>query len=108
VFKLIFIRRVGPLASGNCPGTTRQRGQKAVNVQALPAGRQGGYGALFAVMVQIFLSITRVVVQVVPEQVIYHGVGFKLRADARFVKRSEAKLGVRVQRPLQICLEGRS
>jgi len=38
--------------------------QEAVTVQALPAGRQGGYGALFAVMVQILLSITRVAVQV--------------------------------------------
>jgi hypothetical protein len=34
--------------------------QKTVTVQALPAGRQGGYGALFAVRVQIFVSITRV------------------------------------------------
>ena len=37
-------------------GTPRQRGQKAVTVQ-------GGYGALFAVRVQILLSITRVAVQ---------------------------------------------
>jgi len=31
-----------------------------------------------------------------------------LRADARFAHRSGAKVGVRVQEPLQICLEGRS
>ena len=33
-------------ASGQSPGTPRQRGQKVVTVQ-------GGYGALFAVRVQI-------------------------------------------------------
>jgi len=31
-----------------------------------------------------------------------------LHADARFAQRSVAKLGVRVQQPLQICLECRS
>jgi hypothetical protein len=44
-------------STGQGPGTPRQRGRKAVTVQ-------GGYGALFAVMVQILLSITRVAVQV--------------------------------------------
>ena len=44
-------------ATGQGPGTPPRRGQKAVTVQ-------GGYGALFAVMVQILLSITRVAVQV--------------------------------------------
>jgi len=44
-------------ATGQGPGTPRQRGHKAVPVQ-------GGYGALFAVIVQILLSITRVAVQV--------------------------------------------
>ena len=31
-----------------------------------------------------------------------------LRADARFAHRSGAKVGVRVQQPLHICLEGRT
>jgi len=44
-------------ASGNCPDTPRQRGHETVPVQ-------GGYGALFAVRVQVLLSITRVAVQV--------------------------------------------
>jgi len=44
-------------ASGQGPGTPSTRGQKAVTVQE-------GYGALFAVMVQSFVSITRVAVQV--------------------------------------------
>ena len=44
-------------ASGQGPGTRQLAGHKAVTVQ-------GGYGALFAVMVQILLSITRVAVQV--------------------------------------------
>jgi hypothetical protein len=39
-----------------------------------------------------------VAVQTVSKPEICHGAGFKLRADAR----------VRVQEPLQICLEGRS
>jgi hypothetical protein len=50
------IREV-PIAIG-----TRYFSQKAVTVQALPAGRQGGYGALFAVQVQVLLSITSVAV----------------------------------------------
>jgi hypothetical protein len=33
-------------------------------VQALPAGRQVGYGVLFAVMVQILLRIGAVAVQI--------------------------------------------
>jgi hypothetical protein len=44
-------------STGQGPGTPRQRGQKAVTVQ-------GGYGAHFAVMAQILLSITSVAVQV--------------------------------------------
>jgi hypothetical protein len=38
-------------STGQGPGTPRERGQKVVTVQ-------GGYGALFAVHVQILLSIT--------------------------------------------------
>jgi len=44
-------------STGQGPGTPSTRGQKAVTVQ-------GGYGALFAVMLQVLLSITRVAVQV--------------------------------------------
>ena len=36
------------------------------------------------------------------------GTGLLLRADERFARRSGAKLGVRVQLPLHICLECRS
>jgi hypothetical protein len=53
-----------------------------------------GMARVFAVMVQILLSITSVAVQIVSEPKICQGAGFKLRADAR----------IRVQRPLQICL----
>ena len=88
---------------------------------------------VFAVMAQILLSITRVVVQVLSNPRTYHplqnslralaqcraegpdrsaasvrGTGFKLRADARFAHRSGAKVGVRVQELLQICLRCRS
>jgi len=44
-------------ASGQGPGTPRERDQKFVTVQ-------GGYGALFAIWVQFLLSITCVAVQV--------------------------------------------
>jgi hypothetical protein len=47
-------------------------------------------------------------VQFVLEPEIYQDAGLKLRADARFAHRSGAKVGVRVQQPLQICLECRS
>jgi len=63
-------------ASGQSPDTPRQRGQKTVTVQ-------GGYGALFAVQVQILLSITRVAVQVLSEPENYHGTEFLLRALAQ-------------------------
>ncbi len=43
-------------STGQDPGTPRQRGQKVVTVQ-------GGYGALFAVMVQILLSAGAIAVQ---------------------------------------------
>ena len=55
-------------STGQGPGTPRQRGQKAVTVQ-------GGYGALFAIRVQVLLSITRVAVQVRSEPVNYQGIG---------------------------------
>jgi hypothetical protein len=49
-----------------------------------------------------------VAVQFVSEPEICHSAGFKLRADARFAQRSAAKLGVRVHKPLQNCLECRN
>ena len=84
---------------------------------------QGGYGALFAVRVQIFLSITRVAVQVWSEPLILSpftklvaGTGavsrYKLSRSKKAVKVQKTLLWadarVRVQRPLQICLECRS
>jgi hypothetical protein len=53
---------------------------------------------VFAVRVQILLSITRVAVQFVSQLEIYHGAGFQLLADER----------VRVQWTLRICLGCRS
>ena len=72
----------GPAIWGGCVTRRQHRAgswyfsQKAVTVQ-------GGYGALFAVQVQILLSITRVAVQVRTEPVTYHGAEFKLRALAQ-------------------------
>jgi hypothetical protein len=50
---------------------------------------QGGYGALFAIMVQFLLSITSVAVQGLSEPVNYHGTGYLLGALAQ---RSRYKL----------------
>jgi len=60
----------GPAIWGGCV-TRRSIGRKAVPVgqEAIPV--QGGYGALFAVRVQILLSITRVAVQGWTEPRIY-------------------------------------
>jgi hypothetical protein len=55
---------------------------------------QGRYVALFAVRVQILLSITSVALQIVSKPEIYQGAGFKLRAGAR----------VRVQRHYEFVL----
>ena len=110
----------GPAIWGGCVTRRKHRAgswyfsQKAVTVQ-------GGYGALFAVQVQILLSITSVAVQVLMEPRTYPRLqswlgalaqcrgkkligaiklsrynGIKLRADER----------IRMQEPLQICLEG--
>jgi hypothetical protein len=87
----------GPAIWGGCVTRRKHRAeswyfsQKAVTVQ-------GGYGAVFAVRVQVLLSITRVAVQAVSEPENYHGAGFILRASAR----------VRVQEPLRSCLGCRS
>ena len=43
-------------STGHGPDTRQLAGQKAVTVQ-------GGYGALFAVRIQVLLNITRVAVQ---------------------------------------------
>jgi len=51
-------------ASGQGPGTPSIRGQKTVTVQ-------GGYGALFAIRVQVLLIITSVAIQVLSEPRIY-------------------------------------
>jgi hypothetical protein len=65
----------GPAIKGGCVSRRRIRAvsryfsQKAVTVQ-------GGYGALFAVMVQILLSITRVAVQFISEPENSHSEGF--------------------------------
>jgi hypothetical protein len=72
----------GPAIWGGCVtrrsirAESRYFSQKTVTVR-------GGYGALFAVQVQIFASITRVVVQSVSEPEICHGAGFLLRAGER-------------------------
>jgi hypothetical protein len=63
-------------ASGNCPGTPRERSHETVPVE-------GGYGAFFAVRVPILLSITRVAVQVSSEPENCQVTGFLLEALAQ-------------------------
>jgi hypothetical protein len=63
------LKHKGPAIKGGCVTRRKHRAgswyfsHETVTVQALPAGRQGGYGALFAVMVQILLSIMNIAVQ---------------------------------------------
>jgi hypothetical protein len=65
----------GPAIWGGCVTRRKHRAgswyfsQKAVTVQ-------GGYGALFAVMVQILLNAGAIAVQVVSEPEICQGAGF--------------------------------
>jgi len=66
---------------------------------------QGGYGALFAVMVQILLSITSVAVQGLSEPVNYHGTGYLLGAQAQC--RGTICVGTRNLSRCKILIEGR-
>jgi len=66
---------------------------------------QGGYGALFAVRVQVLLSITRVAVQFVSELENYHGTGFLLGALAQC--RGTNCLGARNLSRCRILIGGR-
>ena len=112
-------KRYPTQAPGTYPGTPPRLwrgGHKIVTVQ-------GGYGALFAVRIQILLSITCVAVQVWSEPRVYPRLQnwWRALAQCRGTKLIEAwKLSrcietllwaderVRVHEPLQICLEGRS
>jgi hypothetical protein len=111
----------GPAIKGGCVTRRKHRaGSRYFSQEAVTV--QGGYGALFAVMVQFFqaLRVSRynfdrsrefilgykvgsghlrsVAVQIISKPEIYQGAGFKLCVDER----------VRVQRPLRICLGCRS
>jgi hypothetical protein len=91
------INHNGPAIWGGCVTRRKHRAESGYFSRETVTV-QGGYGALFAIMLQILLSITRVALQAVSEPVICQGAGFKLRADAR----------VPVQRLLPICLGSRS
>jgi len=79
-------------STGQSPGTPRQRGNKTVTVQ-------GGFGACFCHHGTNFIEFWRGRgTKLIEARKLSRHTGFKLRADAR----------VRVQEPLQICLEGRS
>jgi hypothetical protein len=67
----------GPAIWGGCV-TRRKHRSRPVFFSQKTVTVQGGYGALFAVRVQLLLSITRVAVQVCSEPENYHGTGFLL------------------------------
>ena len=69
----------GPAIWGGCV-TRRKHRPRPVNFSQRTVTVQGGYGVLFAVMVQILLSITRVAVQVESEPGDCHGTEFLLGA----------------------------
>jgi hypothetical protein len=85
-------------APGQNPGTPRQRGQKVVTVQ-------GGYGVVFAVMVQILLRSGVIAVQVKSEPQIYHRLQSWLRALAQC--RGIICLGARNSSRCRINIAGR-
>jgi len=72
----------GPAIWGGCV-TRRKHRAKSRFFSRKIVTVQGGYGALFAVQVQVLLSITRVAVQVWSEPENYHGTEFLLRALAQ-------------------------
>jgi hypothetical protein len=95
----------GPAIWGGCVtrrsirSRSRYFSQKTVTVQ-------GGYGAVFAVQVQVLLSITRVAVQVLSEPVNYHGTVFLKKALAplkRGYKLSRSQKTVKLYRILITC-----
>jgi hypothetical protein len=53
-------------STGQGPGIPPEAGPENCHGASLPgcAVRQGGYGALFAIRIQVFVSYTRVAVQV--------------------------------------------
>src|SRR4030042_6845508 len=74
---LLFMAANGPAIWGGCVTRRSIRAESwYFSREVVPV--QGGYGALFAVMVQILLSITRVAVQTFSKPEIYHGIGFLL------------------------------
>ena len=86
----------GPAIWGGCV-TRRKHRAESWYFSRETVTVQGGYGVLFAVMVQIWLSAGAIAVQVWSEPHIYPRLQIWLRALAR----SRYK-------PLHICLEGRS
>jgi len=56
--------------------------------QEVSEAGKGGYGALFADMVQILLRAGAIAVQFISKPESSHGAGFQLHADARFDSRS--------------------
>ncbi len=86
-----------------------REGVKAVTVQGTPSPRlwrpKEGMARVFAVMVQIFMSITRVAVQVRSKPVNYHGIGFLLGALEQC--RGTSCLGTRNLSRCKILIGGR-
>ena len=72
----------GPAIWGGCV-TRRKHRSRPVNFSQKTVTVQGGYGALFAVRIQSFVSITRVAVQVVSEPRIYPRLKSWWRAHAQ-------------------------
>jgi len=88
----------GPAIKGGCV-TRRQHRAESRYFSQKTVTVQGGYGAVFAVQVQIWLSITRVAVQIWCEWYISQRLQFLCVAMARsgFITSYEAVLGVGVK-----------
>ena len=98
----VFAIRVQGLSK---PGVSRYKVDRSR--ESIP-GYKVGCGHLRSVAPKALTDEGASGVQTISEPEICQGTGFQLRADARFAHRSGAKVGVRVQQPLQICLGSRS
>jgi len=92
----------GPAIWGGCV-TRRKHRPRPVNFSQKTVTVQGGYGALFAVRVQSFVSITRVAVQVWSEPMNCHSTESLLRVQAQC--RGTNYLGARKLSRCRILIE---
>jgi hypothetical protein len=86
---------IDPTIWRGCVTPCKQWGKTTCNLATNLSRCKQGMAHVFAVMIQILLSITSVTIQAVYKPSIYQGSGIKLSADTR----------IRVQESLQMCIK---